>query len=399
MKSCDIFTRVFIQQGCRHVVWLAFLLVCLMMVHASWAQSPHPFAVPESRVPVAESGWLAEFYGQMSFWQSHFYRQLNDAVKGLAHQPWAAGWLMLLSFAYGVFHALGPGHGKAVLSAYVLANRETIRNGAILAMVSAMIQALVAVLLVSVAAWALNLTGAALNTATRWLEAGSALMLVGLGLWLVWRHVLSPIGRTAMQRWRADHPRLGRHSRGHTAAQQHGHDHSHAQQHLDHAHGAHLKVSHHPAAHLHAHSNQHVGQHGHQHEHHHHVHDDACGCGHAHVPPPEMLSGRLNWARAWSAVLSMGLRPCTGAVLVLVFSLSQGMFMAGIVSTFAMGLGTGITVALLAMGSLLVSRLAEGAAGGAGSALGRGVVSLLQALAAIAVLMLGLVLLGTSLIG
>lgn len=112
-----------------------------------------------------------------------------------------------------------------------------------------------------------------------------------------------------------------------------------------------------------------------------------------------MLSGRLNWARAWSAVLSMGLRPCTGAVLVLVFSLSQGMFMAGVVSTFAMGLGTGITVALLAMGSLLVSRLAEGAAGGAGSALGKWVVSLLQALAAIAVLLLGLVLLGTSLVG
>ena len=367
MKSGDIFSRIPIPQSGRRLVWLVFLLSCLMMVQAGWAQSPHPFAVPESRVPVAESGWLGEFYGQMSFWQSHFYRQLNDAVKGLAERPWAAGWLILLSFAYGVFHALGPGHGKAVLSAYVLANRETMRNGAILAMVSAMIQALVAVLLVSVAAWALNLTGAALNTATQWLETGSALMLVGLGLWLVWRHVLSPIGRTAMQRWRADHFHPGRHPQGHTAAHQHSHKHSH--------------------------------KHGHRHEHHHHDHDDACGCGHAHVPPPEMLSGRLNWVRAWSAVLSMGLRPCTGAVLVLVFSLSQGIFIAGIVSTFAMGLGTGITVALLAMGSLLVSRLAEGAAGGAGSVLGKWVVSLLQALAAIAVLLLGLVLLGTSLIG
>ena len=96
--------------------------------------------------------------------------------------------------------------------------------------------------------------------------------------------------------------------------------------------------------------------------------------------------------------MSMGMRPCTGAVLVLVFSLSQGIFLAGVVSTFAMGIGTGITVALLAMGSLFISRLAEGAAGGAGSTMGRWVVSLLQALAAIAVLLLGLVLLGTSLI-
>ena len=379
MKSGDTFLRILIPPRGWHLVWLVFLLLCLMMVHSSWAQSPHPFAVPESRVPVAESGWLAEFYGQMSFWQSHFYRQLNDAVKGLAERPWAAGWLMLLSFAYGVFHALGPGHGKAVLSAYVLANRETMRNGAILAMVSAMIQALVAVLLVSVAAWALNLTGAALNTATQWLEAGSALMLVGLGLWLVWRHVLSPIGRTAMQRWRADQLHSGRHPGEQTAAHQQVHQHGHQ--------------------HGHQHSHHHGHHHGNRGEHHHHAHDDACGCGHAHVPPPEMLSGRLNWARAWSAVLSMGLRPCTGAVLVLVFSLSQGMFIAGVVSAFAMGLGTGITVALLAMGSLLVSRLAEGAAGGAGSALGKWVVGLLQALAAIAVLLLGLVLLGTSLIG
>ena len=349
----------------RQAVWgILISIACLMLVQVSWAQAPHPFAVPENRVPMAESGWLAEFYGQMSLWQSHFYRQLNDAVKAIAHQPWSAGWLILLSFAYGVFHALGPGHGKAVLSAYVLANRETMRNGAILAMVSAMLQALVAVLLVSVAAWALNLTGAALNRATQWLEAGSAVMLVALGVWLVWRNILAPIGRAARQRWKQAGPHAASHPIFHPARHEHPHvRRAHAPHHL------HLP----------------------------HQHDDACG--HLHAPPPDMLIGRLDWARAWSAVLSMGLRPCTGAVLVLVFSLSQGIFFAGGVSTFAMGIGTGITVALLAMGSLLVSRLAEGAAGGAGSIMGRWVVSLLQALAAIAVLLLGLVLLGTSLIG
>lgn len=264
------------------------VLACLILVHASWAQSPHPFAVPESRVPVADSGWLAEFYGQMSMWQSHFYRQLNDAVKGLAHQPWSAGWLILLSFAYGVFHALGPGHGKAVLSAYVLANRETMRNGAILAMVSAMIQSSVAVLLVSVAAWALNLTGAALNTATQWLEAGSALMLVGLGLWLVWRHVLSPIGRVARQRWRPAQHHPSRHPSPHPGSQRHVHFHvepgHHDAHHHGQAHGAHHHVSQPLQVRPHAHSNVHT--------HLDHGHDDDCGCGHAHVPPPEILSGR-----------------------------------------------------------------------------------------------------------
>ena len=368
-----------VKRHARLVSGLLFAMACLMLVQTGWAQSPHPFAVPESRVPVSEAGWLAEFYGHMSMWQSHFYRQLNDAVKSIAQQPWSAGWLMLLSFAYGVFHALGPGHGKAVLSAYVLANRETMRNGAILAMVSAMLQALVAVALVSVAAWALNLTGAALNRATQWLEAGSAIMLVVLGMWLVWRNIVSPIGRAARRGWGQAVPSSARH-RAHPAGQAHHPHHQdrpHQHNHQHHPHHSHYQDQHH--------------------QHQHHQHDDACG--HLHVPPPEMLSGRLNWTRAWSAILSMGLRPCTGAVLVLVFSLSQGIFLAGIISTLAMGIGTGITVALLAMGSLLISRLAEGAAGGVGSAMGRWVVSLLQALAALAVLLLGLVLLGTSLIG
>lgn len=385
-------------------VWgILFATVCFMLVQTCWAQSPHPFAVPESRVPVAETGWLAEFYGQMSMWQSHFYRQLNDAVKAIAQRPWSAGWLILLSFAYGVFHALGPGHGKAVLSAYVLANRETMRNGAILAMVSAMLQALVAVLLVSVAAWALSLTGAALNQATQWLEAGSAIMLVALGGWLVWRNLVSPIGRAARRRWGGTFSPSDRQRHSHAARHEPLHAHSPLPE-VDTVahHGANRQVGHLPAGQAHHHPNPHHHHHHHHphhhhHHHHHHQHDDACG--HLHVPPPEMLSGRLNWTRAWSAVLSMGMRPCTGAVLVLVFSLSQGIFLAGVVSTFAMGIGTGITVALLAMGSLFISRLAEGAAGGAGSTMGRWVVSLLQALAAIAVLLLGLVLLGTSLIG
>ena len=363
MKSmgCDAFQRQawWIRVGSI----LFFLLAWLFLAQKGWAQSSHPFAVPESRVPVAESGWLAEFYGQMSMWQSHFYKQLNAAVRELAQRPGAAWWLIGLSFGYGVFHALGPGHGKAVLSAYVVANRETMRNGAILSMASAMLQALVAVLLVAIAAWALNLTGQALNQVTRWLEMGSGIMLMGLGCWLVWRHVLSPIGQASWRRLAGKRTSTTLH---------HGHAHSHLSQNISN------HLSHHQ---------------GHRHDHQH----DHC-CGHDHVPPPDAVSGRLNWARAWSAVLSMGLRPCTGAVLVLVFSLSQGMFYAGVISAFAMGLGTGITVAMLAMGSLLVSRMAEGVAGGAGSVWGKWVVSLLQALAAFAVLMLGLVLLGTSLV-
>lgn len=61
-----------------------------------------------------------------------------------------------------------------------------------------------------------------------------------------------------------------------------------------------------------------------------------------------MVQGRITLARAASIILAVGLRPCTGALVVLVFALSQGMIAAGVASTLAMAVGTGITVSVLA---------------------------------------------------
>ena len=70
--------------------------------------------------------------------------------------------------------------------------------------------------------------------------------------------------------------------------------------------------------------------------------------GHAHGPEPEELAGAGGWRRGLSAIVAVGLRPCSGAIIVLVFALAQGLFWAGIASTFVMGLGTAITVAAIA---------------------------------------------------
>ncbi len=74
----------------------------------------------------------------------------------------------------------------------------------------------------------------------------------------------------------------------------------------------------------------------------------ASAWGHAHAPEPQELAGPGGWQRGLSAIVAVGLRPCSGAILVLVFSLAQGLFWAGVVSTFIMGLGTAITVAAIA---------------------------------------------------
>ncbi|WP_233234418.1 nickel/cobalt transporter [Bordetella sp. LUAb4] len=329
-------------------LWLAvFIGMLLSGLLLPVTAAPHPFGVPEAGGgAMTGPDWLLRLFGWVSAWQSHFYRQLTGALRAWQDDAWAAWPLVGLSFAYGIFHALGPGHGKAVVATYVLANRQTARNGAVLALLSALVQALVAILLVSVAAGILRVTAGTMNAATRWLETGSFAMIAMLGAWLVWRKAIRPLWPSKSSADRAAHA---------------GHSH-------DHDHGP-------------------------------HVHGIDCDCGHAHVPPTQAVAGRLDLRKAWSAILAVGLRPCSGALIVLVFALAQDFYLAGVVSALAMGLGTGLTVAALvwaavAAGDLLIrggARLSPAWAGRLRYAT--------QACAAVAVFAFGLLLLGGAVSG
>ena len=136
----------------------------------------------------------------------------------------------------------------------------------------------------------------------------------------------------------------------------------------------------------------------HQHDEHknethaHAAHEHDAHCGHSHGPDPEQLAGRGGWQRGLSAIIAVGLRPCSGAILVLVFALAQGLFWAGVASTFVMGLGTGITVAAIATFAVgaksVAKRIAAHRAGG-GVLILRGI----EAAAAVLVLVFGVALL------
>ncbi|MFZ4709409.1 MAG: nickel/cobalt transporter [Zwartia sp.] len=368
------------------------------------AVTSHPFAIAEQRLSTSSTGWFAEFFAQMAMWQSHFYRQLTGAVRAWQQDGWAAWLLLGLSFAYGVFHALGPGHGKAVLAAYVLANRETVKNGAILALLSAFLQALVAISLVGIAAGVLNVSGLALTRATWWLEIASYAMMVVLGAWLVFRQMIRPVWRWLTQRFArasaasvlSDTSHSG-HSEPQTNHHHHAHHHDH---HHDHHHGGrHTQHDHQPlrarqpyrelsssaapklATQLQPHDT-------HQHDEH---------CGHLHAPDPAMLAGRLTWSKASSAILAVGLRPCTGAIFVLVFSLAQGFFIAGVAAALAMGLGTGLTVAALTTASLWLNQATVSVVGGQQRLVGRWLLLVVQGLASVALLTLGILLFGAAL--
>ncbi len=349
------------------------------------AVTSHPFAIAEQRLSAGSTGWLADFFAEMAMWQSHFYRQLTGAVRAWQQDGWAAWLLLGLSFGYGVFHALGPGHGKAVLAAYVLANRETVKNGALLALLSAFLQAFVAIGLVGIAAGVLNVSGLALTRAAWWLEIASYAMMVALGAWLVFRQMIRPVWRWLTQRLaRASAAPLQSHA-SHSGQSKPLANHDHHHHHHDHAHCAHPAQRDSGATELVTRLPPHDT---HQHDEH---------CGHLHAPDPTMLAGRLTWSKASSAILAVGLRPCTGAIFVLVFSLAQGFFLAGVAAALAMGLGTGLTVAALTTASLWLNHATVEVVGGQQRVVGRWLLLGVQSAASLALLTLGLLLFGAAL--
>lgn len=361
----------------------ALALVCLAAAAGSAVAAPSPFGVGLAEPSYAPGGILSGVFGWIAQQQKAFYASLTAAIKAMKEDGSAAWWLMGLSFLYGVFHAAGPGHGKAVISSYVLANGETLRRGILLSFASAFAQAVTAVAVIGIASLLLRMTAIAITETTRWFEVGSYAVVALLGVYLVWRKILRPLltprrpvalGAQAVVACTHDHG----HDHGHD--HHHGHAHSHSHGH-DHAHG-----HHHAHAHADGHGHAHALPHAHAHE-----TGEVCGsCGHVHAPPPSMLTGEFSLTRAWSVIVAIGLRPCTGALVVLVFAISQGLALAGVAATFAMAVGTGLTVSLLAVLAVVAKDLALRSVGGRAAArLHAGI----EGFAALVVLLLGTTLL------
>jgi nickel/cobalt exporter len=236
-----------------------------------------------------------------------------------------------LSFLYGIFHAAGPGHGKAVISSYIVANDETWTRGVVLSFASALLQALVAVVVVGIAAVLLSASATTMGRAVNAIEIVSYSLIILIGLRLLWVK-----GRAFLTLLRTLHRPVALGAAATPQPHDHAHNHHHGHNH-DHAHHHH---------HGHEHDQD---RHAHGEAHHHaHEHEEASAWGHAHAPEPEELAGPGGWKRGLSAIVAVGLRPCSGAILVLVFALAQGLFWTGVVSTFVMAVGTAITVAAIA---------------------------------------------------
>jgi ABC-type nickel/cobalt efflux system permease component RcnA len=251
--------------------------------------------------------------------QRDLHRRLTLVLHQLDEAPTArtAAALILASFLYGIFHAAGPGHGKAIISTYLLTHRQSLARGIWLSTLSSLMQGVTAIvavlLLIGVLGWlARDTMGQVRN-----LELASFLLVALLGLWL--------IGRALRSIWRLRRETPARAGDGDADGPLATLTFSRVQ------HSAVLPESGvhrlgHPETHAHA-----------------HVQEHDCGCGTPHHVDPNQ---RGPW---YATVFAVGIRPCSGAVLVMAVSYLLGIWLAGIAAVLAMSLGTAMTVSVLAI--------------------------------------------------
>ncbi len=368
MTSCSRSTPALLSRG--PLLFAAAALVALRpsLCWAAAATGPFGAGLPDGGIP--GETYFPRLASTIISIQFYFNQHMTMAVRAIRHDASAVWTLLALSFAYGIVHAAGPGHGKAVVSSYLLATRQTLRNGIALAFIASLAQAGGAIALILVASLVLHMTSVSITLATYQFEILSNVLVVLLGCWLVWTKIIRParplqLNFEPVNAWTRPERYLATATAGGSSRFQ-----------------AHETTEVTPPASLPPVRAQAIR--------HHYCGDDRCG--HVHMPDATVAAGSLDWRKAWTVVASTALRPCTGALIVLVFSISQGLLVAGIAATLVMGLGTAITVASLA--TLAVSaRKTAFTLTRADSPLGRKVIRGVEICGALAVLLFGTLLL------
>ncbi|MGE7367597.1 nickel/cobalt transporter [Neorhizobium sp. NPDC001467] len=328
-------------------------LVFASLALATTAYAQSPLGVGSAEPSFSLGGPLAPYFQWINTYQQSFYRALTGALKAMREDPFALASLIGLSFAYGIFHAAGPGHGKAVISSYMIANETALKRGMVISFLSALLQGVAAILLVIIAYFALRGTGITLTRATWAMEAASFAMIALFGCWLLVRKIGS-LRRPAALNGLAMAAPTGPTGLRFEAVEVH--DHSDLE------------------------------------------HGNVCAdCGQMHMPDAAAMGGRnFSLQEAWSAILAVGMRPCSGAILVMTFSLLNGLYVGGALSVLAMSIGTAITVSILATLAVTAKDVAVRFAG-AGSARAQKITLGVEIVAALFLVLMGLSLLGASL--
>ena len=260
--------------------------------------------------------WATVPWSELSQWaaaqQREFQNAMARALRAIRDGEPRALWLLSsATAAYGAVHAIGPGHGKVLIGGAAFASGATFRRLAALTLASSLAQSATAIVLVGALVFGLRIgTGEAADFTENWLAPLSLAAIGTIGAVLIWRGLRY----------------LSRHNVGRQS-----HVHPHGQDHQD----------------------------GH-----------ACGCGHAHGPTVREVTSLTSFRDAVALVASIAIRPCTGALFVLVIAARFDAFAAGCLAVLTMGLGTAAFNLIVAGGGTMARRFAlVGQSAGSDSAL------------------------------
>lgn len=213
-------------------------------------------------------------------------KETTDYISELFYEHTVSAYLTILAtcLLYGMLHSLGPGHGKVVVSTYLATHKTKVKTGIYITIVSALMQGIVAIVLVSSFVFLWHQTMRQLNGTVSEFVKFSGIVVLVLGVYL-FAMVFKAIFRPSSS-----------------------HEH-------------------------------------HSHEHHEH----GCSCGHKHSAHADELNNASQWREYLWIVLSIGIRPCSGAILVLFFSHLAHQFWLGVLGSIVMSLGTALTTSSIAL--------------------------------------------------
>ncbi|NOC84423.1 nickel/cobalt transporter [Ruegeria sp. HKCCD6428] len=244
--------------------------------------------------------WGSGGFDSLAAWaageQREFQNQIARSLRAArAEQPEAVATLLTVCFAYGFFHAIGPGHGKVLIGGYGLGRRVAFWRLSAISVLSSLGQAVTAVVLVYAGVLVFQMSRESLVGTTEQVMAPISYGAIALiGLWLVVRSL-----RSFAKRRNTTSP----------------HDHQH-----------------------------------HENDHSHHPHHDGevCSdCGHRHGPTAQEVANVGSLREALILIVGIAARPCTGALFVLILTWQMGIAMVGIAGAFAMALGTALVTTLV----------------------------------------------------
>jgi len=240
-------------------------------------------------------------------WQKQINNELSELLYAAKNEGLTAGIsLMVMSFMYGILHSVGPGHGKLIVTTYVATQDAKVKLSLIITLVSSLMQALVAVGLVSVLLMLFDASMREINHQAELLIPLSFYTAILLGVVIVWRNLAS------MYRVIKDNEKSSASSSSDKGITIQG-----------------LTPISTPLAN--------------------HVHNDNCGCGHQHVVSSAQINDASSFKEYLAIILSIGIRPCTGAIMVLLFANMLDIYWLGIVSAVVMALGTALTTSTIAI--------------------------------------------------